>query len=123
MPYTLSAIQEHTFTEQDIDDLLITALEGGINYWCYKVEALGMEFPNPDNYLGITNALINGQKVRFYDAESDDVWDLTIGDLLVGIKRYCQESGTFLSNLMDMHDAESADYIIQYALFGELVFG
>ena len=25
-------------TQEDIDDIMVTALEGGINYWCGKAE-------------------------------------------------------------------------------------
>ena len=33
-------------TQQDIDDIVCGALEGGINYWCYKAEVV------EDKYLG-----------------------------------------------------------------------
>ena len=32
-------------TQQDIDDIMCSALEGGINYWCRKAEVVG-------DYLG-----------------------------------------------------------------------
>ena len=32
-------------TQQDIDDIMVAALEGGITYWCFKAEVVG-------DYLG-----------------------------------------------------------------------
>lgn len=32
-------------TQQDIDDIMVAALEGGIDYWCFKAEVIG-------DYLG-----------------------------------------------------------------------
>ena len=28
-------------TQQDIDDIMVAALEGGIDYWCFKAEVIG----------------------------------------------------------------------------------
>lgn len=32
---------EVNVTQEDIDDIVTTALEGGINYWCRKAEVVG----------------------------------------------------------------------------------
>lgn len=123
MEFKIEIKQSHTFTDQDFDDLLVTAVEGGINYWCRKVEILGEKSPQTNHFLDITNALINGQMIRFYDNESDDAWDMNLNDFMSGIREYCYRYDVLLEYLMDNYDAGSADSIIQLALFEELIFG
>lgn len=122
MEFKIEIIQSHTFTEEDFDYLLTTAVEGGINYWCKKVEILGEQPSKKNQFLDITVALINDQKIRFYDAESDDTWDLDMNSFINGIKEYCLIRNVSLNELMDNHDADSADEIIQLALFDDIVF-
>jgi len=43
--FKVKAELEINVTQEDIDDIVTTALEGGINYWCGKVEVDG-------DYLG-----------------------------------------------------------------------
>ena len=57
------------------------------------------------------------------DAETPDRWELNLENMLKGIQMYCTERNVAPSELMDEYDADSADMIIQYALFDKLVFG
>lgn len=115
---------EVKLTTQDIDDVMVAALEGGINYWCRKAEVLG-------EYRGefASEQISRGGKLRLYDAESSETWLLTRDKFLEGVKRW-------LTNGMDIDhgvcegkldtcviDGVQADCIIQYALFGKVVFG
>ena len=111
-------------TDQDIDDLMVTALEGGINYWCGK--AYPKLIPEGvDEGIFCSDLISKGGVVELTDAENEDEkWDLNLSKFLNGVKQYCEEYQiSDEQNLMEMHDAETADHIIQYALFGELVFG
>lgn len=109
---------------QDIDDVMVAALEGGINYWCSKVKVVG-------EYLGecASEQISRGGKLRLYDKESADTWILTRNKFLKGLKLW-------LTNGMDVDhgivengletsviDAVQADCIIQYAIFGKVAFG
>ena len=71
---------------EDIDDIMVSALEGGINYWCRKAEVKG-------GYLGeyASDQISRGGELILHDTE--DI------------------------------DAEDADCIIQYALFGDVIYG
>ena len=112
-------------TEEDVDDIITTALEGGINYWCNEAEVVG-------EYLGeyASEQISRGGKLRLYDAESDDVWELNIENFMKGFKLWIEngndESGARTSDggvdCCEI-DAEMADMLIQYALFDEIVFG
>lgn len=105
-------------TQQDIDDIMSTALEGGINYWCCKAEVLESQ------YYGeyASDQISRGGSLRLYDAESDDTWVLNLDNLMSGIIKAI-ESGYVSSDDLDDWDAADADAAVQCALFGDLVFG
>lgn len=116
-------------SNEDIDDIVCTALEGGIGYWCYDAEVVG-------EYLGeyASDQISRGGTLKLHDAESDDVWDLDKAKLLNGISLAITngflleyEWAKFENEIITIDtcqiDAEVADAIIQYALFGKLVFG
>lgn len=112
-------------TQQDIDDIMVTALEGGINYWCRKAEVVG-------EYLGkcASDQISRGGSLILHDAESSDKWELNLEKFLTGVKLWLQNNedryGAVASDgTLDPGevDAEMADLIVQYALFGKPVFG
>ena len=39
--FLISIAKEVKVTAEDIDDIMCSALEGGINYWCCKAEVVG----------------------------------------------------------------------------------
>lgn len=105
-------------TQQDIDDIMSTALEGGINYWCCKAEVAESQ------YYGeyASDQISRGGSLILYDAESDEFWRLTLDKLMRGITKAI-ESGYVASDNLDDWDAADADAIVQCGLFGDLVFG
>lgn len=69
-----------------------------------------------------------GGTLILHDAESSDKWELSLEKFLKGIELYVKEDGRLMTEdfrLMDYGelDAGDADCIVQYALFGKLVFG
>lgn len=119
------------FTPENINDLIVCALEGGINYWCGKAEIkmdgeyyLGVA-PHDESKVELASDVIGfGGTLILTDAEDDDEqWELNIEKMLKGIKMYCESNNVQLSELMDIHDADSVDCIVQYALFNEITFG
>ena len=73
--------------------------------------------------------IARGGSLMLYDAESSDKWELTLDKFLRGLA-LAIESGAPVtidaeSGYIDTSDvdAECADMIIQFALFGDLVFG
>jgi hypothetical protein len=134
-PYTLASI-------------IITAIEGGINYWCSKgrlhTEAEDDEGTHhldtvvterhPDevyNEFLARNVALGGTFTLYeYDevVDSEKPHTLSLQNLLHGFVRFIEEGrarGTLDDDgTMDFDlDAGDADVIIQYALFGELVYG
>lgn len=105
-----------------IEDIVVTALEGGINYWmdgvclpqdtgCHKGEPLSIR---------VSKHLLGGKKVTIFIGDEQPK-DMGINDLIKGIKMFFIKSGVELDagNI----DANDADVIFQYALFGEVVYG
>jgi hypothetical protein len=121
---TFEIINKVTVFDQAIDDILTTAFEGGINYWCGKVE-VGKSPRTSTGYM--SDVISNGGTLMLIDADDDtnkpDIWELTEENLIKGIAQYMQENNyASIDDLIDDHDADIADCIVQYALFGELVF-
>ena len=109
-------------SQQDIDDIMVAALEGGINYWCREAEVVG-------EMLGdyAHKQISRGGTLILHDAESSDKWELTLEKFLRGVELYFAQA---LSAELDGEDidptdfdADAVDCIVQYALFGKLVFG
>ena len=109
-------------SQQDIDDIMVAALEGGINYWCREAEVVG-------EMLGdyAHEQISRGGSLILHDAESSDKWELTLEKFLRGVELYFAQA---LSAELDGEDidptdfdADAVDCIVQYALFGKLVFG
>jgi hypothetical protein len=132
MGHKVVVTKSHEFTTEDINDLIVTALEGGINYWCGSAKIV--KFPN-GTFTGVSNedqtnvryasdAIGYGGKLTLTDAEDKDVsWELDLPKMLKGIQMYCEENNIAPEDLMDNHDADTADGIVQYVLFNEIVYG
>ena len=117
-------------TSQDIDDIMVSALEDGIVYWCEKVKVEG-------EYLGeyASDQISHGGSLMLYDIEDGYIYTLDLQSFLKGLTMFIQEYNTEYDieyvNLADGSigidtgyiDSECADIIIQLALFNEVIFG
>ena len=114
-------------TDNDIDDIMSTALEGGITYWCDEARVVG-------DYLGeyASDQISKGGQLILCDYESEEEHLLTKEKFIEGFKKCLDEDNcpNFLEQIdkklvVDTCyiDAEIADMIIQLALFGEVVYG
>ena len=122
--FTVKAEINVKLTQQDIDDIMVAALEGGIDYWCFKVEVVG-------DYLGeyASEQISRGGMLKLYDIENGDKNWLDLEKFLKGFKLWLENDGDEYGAVENGEvdccniDAGCADEIVQYALFGELVFG
>ena len=112
-------------TAEDIDDIMASALEGGINYWCGKAEVVG-------EYLGeyASEQISRGGSLILHDIENDETDELTLPKFLKGIQMAIQNNyyadydwcnGTEIDTCNV--DACVADCIIQLALFDDIIYG
>ena len=123
-------------TDEDIDDIMVGALEGGICYWCDRVEVNG-------DYLGecASEQISRGGQLKVYPEEPYNDTEMFVLDkerFTAGVKKYiamghadCLEiermknglpTGRILIDPCNV-DAEAADCIVQLALFDEIVYG
>lgn len=112
-------------TRRNIDDIMVSALEGGINYWCDEAEVIESERVAEWGHEQIAR----GGKLILHDAESNDKWELTLEKFLNGFKLWLENAGDQYGAVRNGEvdccniDAECANEIVQYALFGEVEFG
>lgn len=114
-----------SISDEDIDDIMCTALEGGITYWCREARMVC-------DYLGeyASEQISRGGELILVDIESDDEYTLTKQKMLNGIRlaisnHYYEDYKWWNSNGIDTCnvDADVADAIIQLALFEDIIYG
>jgi len=120
-------------SDSDIDSLMVTALEGGINYWCgsatIKRNEDGTMFGlTPEYEKEVTYAsdvISKGGTLVMVDVEEpEEVWELNLEKFLEGLAMAMEWAKIIdVAEFMDSHDAEYADVLIQNALFKTIVFG
>lgn len=113
--------------------IIITALEGGINYWgclANDHEYFETHYNNKNrNSLSefVVDLLESGKSVFLFDKEEMDrellfneMWELNKSKIVKGYEMFVKDHGKIeIENI----DSQLADNIIQYALFNELVYG
>ena len=113
-------------TRDQMDSFLVTALEGGINYWCGSAEITkpAQEDTDHQDAKYASHVISRNGQLKMVDVEDpNEIWWLTRDKMLKGIEMGLKW-GNYgsVENMLDCHDAETADVIVQYVLFGEIVF-
>ena len=113
-------------TVQDIDDIMCSALEGGITYWCNKAGVIEEKRVADWGHEQIAR----GGILLLHDAEDGSVAELTLAKFVNGFRLWVEngddEYGAVAADgTVDCCkiDGNMADRIVQYALFGEVQFG
>ena len=114
-------------THQFVDDILVTAFEGGINYWCASVVPRANVWPEGATYasecLSLGTDLVLIENSEDYDDIDVESHIMTLQDFINGVQLYCSEYNTSVDSLYQDFDACVADSIVQFAIFGRLVYG
>lgn len=123
---------ELVVTQEDIDDIMSSALEGGINYWCDSAkvpEEKRVAKWGHEQIARYGELMIH--LIEPFDNKDTEWYMLTKEKFLEGLKMYLKdplygclekEGMEFVIDTCNI-DAECADMIVQYALFGKIVFG
>lgn len=115
---------EIVLTGQDIDDLIACALEGGINYWCRLVTVKDVPKRFEGKYEYASDVISLGGKLELTEDYTGKKHVLTLEKFMKGVKMTCKDHGYKSgAELINYHDAEVADCLIQYALFEEIIYG
>jgi hypothetical protein len=131
-----------TKREEFLTDILVTAVEGGIGYWS---QAGNYRHSGPVEGRGVTLYIydVYESEVKLDVINDEDLIDpdqvvvrVTLADIEEGIRRILYEddfkaSGQLLVAVLEPSvnndageiDADTADIIVQAAVFGEIMFG
>lgn len=122
--WQVTAKKTFEVSPEDIDDILSTAFNGGISYWCSEAEPVDGIFGH-----SASEQIARGGTLKLYDCESSDTYELNLEKMLRGIRLWVEneqdEYGVLDGNELDCSnvDATAADAMVQYALFGEIIYG
>jgi hypothetical protein len=119
---------------QVLEDIFVTALEGGSNYWYYLSEEATKLIRNAvpkseDPYLStaILKAIEKGVDVPINDAEHEDevIGTISLKTMQERLQKLSRSanSDALMAHIKEEGDAETADVVLQYLAFGEIVFG
>lgn len=116
--------QKVRLTQENVNDILESAFNGGITYWADDCEIVGER-------LGefASEQISRGGKLRIHDGEEDEWLELDIINFLEGFSKWAGEGydryHAIENGKVDTGeiDGECADCIIQFALFGEIIYG
>lgn len=113
-------------TDEDIDDILCNAFEGGITAdWCRRVDVSG-------EMLGeyASEQISRGGNLILVEDEDESRHELTLDKFMKGLRMFLSENeGNGVSYLDNGRidtgtlDGIASDAVVQYALFGEVVYG
>ncbi len=111
-------------TSSEIDDIMCTAIEGGINYWCESYYGSGGDFSLlPENQVEIKyeweHLVYGGYLTMIEDGNIEHKLDQE--KFMKGLQMYIDKHHVTTIDTGDI-DADGADCIVQYALFGELKY-
>lgn len=123
--YKVQIVKE--YTDEEMLDIVIAALEGGIGYWAC-LDNTTREFKNAPKDMPTAEwcwkLLKSGNYLRFIDAEDIDegeTWWFTLQMLLNGIGSAIAKG--YWDGDMDNVDGDVADSIFQLAMFGDVIYG
>lgn len=114
---------------EKIENLIITAIEGGSNYWA--------QFKYPDNwrdkYKSYSQIPFGGGEIEVYDTETGELLGvLNRATIQTGLQLMADRKDVtgkqvparhFKNLATDNEDAETADVFIQLCVMGEIVYG
>lgn len=130
-----------SLTDQQHQDAIVTALEGGSNYWYSlsdkAVEEIERYAPNARFYnskgeqreplsISFWAALKAGAVIPINDAEdeAEKIGEISLASIAVGEQRMLEKSRRHFDDLLnESGDAITADVWFQYCSLGEVVYG
>jgi hypothetical protein len=119
---------------QVLEDIFVTALEGGSNYWYYlseeAIKLIRKAVPkSEDPYLStaILKAIEKGVEVPINDAEDEEevIGTISLKTMKERLQKLADSKNrdALVSHINENGDGDSADIVLQYLAFGEIVYG
>lgn len=124
--YLISYNGNITITDEDILNILSDATYA-CSYWCSIYEYDTEEYKKAKKNLKdpcceevILNMLHNDMNVFMYVNDEDKLYQLTLPGIIKGISLHLEHDGS--PDITDW-DGWDADWIMQYAIFGDVIYG
>jgi hypothetical protein len=114
--------------EQIINDLLITALEGGSNYW-YLIDPKWKCIKKGDELATdviLREVMYEGKSINIHDIEDENtiLGILNKEKIIKGTELLFNQEPEYISSIENEdYDAGIADIWFQYVIMGEIIFG
>lgn len=110
-------------TDEMVDDIVTTAMEGGSNYWTTEVAVIG-GFPAIEGVFA-SECLTKGRDLAWFEQTEDGPvhHTLTLAKMKTGIRRAAAHFGLTVEAFSEDADATMADVAVQLALFPQIVYG
>lgn len=112
-------------TASDVEAVVVNCMEGGSIHWLGLDNTTDIWKKKPKGIplsTWVTQMLLEGETINFYDVEDKaNTFTLTLPKLIEGFKLNA-EHRPFDCDL-DNGDATTSDCILQYGVFGEVVYG
>ena len=123
-----------TIPTEILENVFVTALEGGSNYWYYmpdesvaKIRKAVPRNTNPFISLAIVKAILeHGVEVGINDAENEEeeIGVISLKTLPERLQKLADEQpDAFNAEMQEEGDAETSDTWMQYMTLGEIVYG
>lgn len=130
-----------TLTQDLIDNITVSAIEGGIGYWgCitdvdtsqmseedrYLYENRNQLYKEGKNYMCLSTIISRGGVITLEDNEDEETtWRLDLDAIIRGCELYVKghDHGLTPDFTFEDIDADHADVIVQLGLMGEVVYG
>ena len=122
--HEIRVANKHFYTDDDMENIIVTAIEGGIGYWAC-LDNTGADWDSKEKGIPVSvwcwKLLKEGKTLHFLEEEGDDEFYFSMESLYRGIGLAIQE-GYWSGDPYDL-DGDSADAVFQLGLFEELVYG
>lgn len=112
--------------DQKLQDLLTSAFEGGVSYWCEIIRYEGpKDIKKALTYKHIELPFIEGCAVIIKADDEEQEYKVTRETLVRGLEvlKNSDYKWHYHNYVEENWDAETADVVLQCGLFGEIVYG
>jgi hypothetical protein len=110
--YEFNVVQKVVVTQENLNDLLVTAVEGGIDYWAFT-----RNYRLNDANISVDIMEIDAEKRRWITVKASDL--VSILHRLREFELYPMKKGAPVEEYIENMDANVADVAVQLLLFGK----
>jgi hypothetical protein len=114
-----------TLTAQQVADQIVTALEGGSNYWLDRfLPKKGKELAVESPWYSCPNVWAGDYEIEVLADEDSKTYSFTPEKLKAGLEWLSKNHPRRIAEMVEENgDAETADVFLQACVLGEIVYG